>query len=53
MVLERGKNEKAVRNDGFLPLVAGTGISFISFRMGLGEGLYKENRVVSQLFFIP
>ena len=24
MVLERGKNEKAVISDGFLPLVAGT-----------------------------
>ena len=32
-------------------LVAGTGLSSISFRKDLRGVLYKENRVVSQLFF--
>ncbi len=31
MVLERGKNEKAVISDGFLPLVAGTGLEPATF----------------------
>ena len=37
--------------DDWLFLVAGTGLSSISFRMDLKSVLYKENRVVSQLFF--
>jgi hypothetical protein len=35
----------------WLFLVAGTGLSSISFRKDLRGGLYKENRVFSQLFF--
>ncbi len=31
MVLERGKNEKAVISDGFLPLVAGAGLEPATF----------------------
>ena len=45
------KTKKVTISDDFSSLVAGTGLSSISFRKDLRGVLYKENRVVSQLFF--